>query len=203
MLSFNEEVSGYDIKRWADWSIGHFYWSPSFSQVYSELKRLEKLGLARSRTVSEPGERSRRLYAITDEGLAASRQWVSSAPVDPPMLKHPMVMRIWLGHMSSPTDLKARLREYLDDLERVRAQVAGDAELARSEAAWSYPRLALEWAHAHYETERDLTLRLIDSIDETQRELAPALHDDGRLIPPAPGRWQEVGEIGKRQREQN
>ena len=40
MLAFGEEVSGYDIKKWADWSVGYFYWSPSFSQVYSELKRL-------------------------------------------------------------------------------------------------------------------------------------------------------------------
>jgi hypothetical protein len=24
MLAFGEEVSGYDIKKWADWSIGYF-----------------------------------------------------------------------------------------------------------------------------------------------------------------------------------
>ncbi|BAX95427.1 hypothetical protein MSTE_00077 [Mycobacteroides stephanolepidis] len=29
MLSYEEEVSGYDIKKWADWSISYFYWSPS------------------------------------------------------------------------------------------------------------------------------------------------------------------------------
>lgn len=44
MLTFEEELTGNDLKKWADWSVGFFYWSPSISQVYAELKKLEESG---------------------------------------------------------------------------------------------------------------------------------------------------------------
>ena len=31
MMSYEEEVSGYDLKKWIDWSVDLYYWSPSFS----------------------------------------------------------------------------------------------------------------------------------------------------------------------------
>jgi DNA-binding PadR family transcriptional regulator len=77
MLAFGEEVSGYDIKKWADWSVGYFYWSPSFSQVYSELKRLESHGYATSRVQHDGGLRGRRTYKITE---SASRRSVNGPP---------------------------------------------------------------------------------------------------------------------------
>jgi DNA-binding PadR family transcriptional regulator len=43
MLSYEHELSGYDIRKWIDWSMRFFYGSPAYSQIYSELKKLEKL----------------------------------------------------------------------------------------------------------------------------------------------------------------
>src|SRR6201996_9084005 len=48
MLSYEEEISGYDLKKWIDWSVDLYYWSPSYSQIYTELKKLESLGLVTS-----------------------------------------------------------------------------------------------------------------------------------------------------------
>ena len=50
LLSFDEELSGYDVKKWADWSLRFFYWAPSYSQIYGELHKLEELGLVVSTT---------------------------------------------------------------------------------------------------------------------------------------------------------
>lgn len=81
LLSHGRELSGYDVKKWSDRSLGLFYWSPSFSQIYSELKRLENRGYATSRLVApETGTRDKRVYRITDEGLAAVRTWARTAP---------------------------------------------------------------------------------------------------------------------------
>ena len=44
LLSFGEELSGYDLKKWADWSLRFFYWAPSYSQIYGELRKLEEIG---------------------------------------------------------------------------------------------------------------------------------------------------------------
>src|ERR1700753_4145877 len=102
MLSYEEEVSGYDLKKWIDWSVDLYYWSPSFSQIYTELKKLESLGLATSRVERDEGPRSLRLYKITDAGLPAVTEWATDSPVDPPVLKHSVLMRMTLGHLSNP-----------------------------------------------------------------------------------------------------
>ena len=43
MLSYEKELSGYDIRKWIHWSMRFFYGSPAFSQIYAELKKLEAL----------------------------------------------------------------------------------------------------------------------------------------------------------------
>jgi DNA-binding PadR family transcriptional regulator len=68
ILSFGRELTGYDIKNWSDAILHFFYWSPATSQIYTELRRLEDLGLVRSRTVARDEVRDKTLYAITPIG---------------------------------------------------------------------------------------------------------------------------------------
>ncbi|ELP46698.1 PadR family transcriptional regulator [Mycobacterium avium subsp. paratuberculosis S5] len=106
MMSYEEEVSGYDLKKWIDWSVDLYYWSPSYSQIYTELKKLEALGLVTSRVERDEGTRSRRLYKITPAGMDAVTQWTNHAPVDPPVLKHSVLLRVTFGHLSNPGRLR-------------------------------------------------------------------------------------------------
>lgn len=193
MLAFNEEVSGYDIKKWANWTVGHFYWSPSYSQIYSELKRVESLGLATSHVQHDNGLRGRRMYRITQAGRDAVSQWSREAPVDPPMLKHSVLLRVWLGHMNDPDRLKEILQEHIAYVDKMRKQVAADARGASLEPAWAYPRIAMNWAQRYYDSERELALQLIKDIDEAEAELAAARREAGGEFPmPAADRWREV-----------
>lgn len=192
MLAFNEEVSGYDIKKWADWTIGHFFWSPSYSQVYSELKRIEKLGLVSSRMHRDADARGRRMYKITRAGSDAVRRWVREAPVDQPVLKHGVLLRVWLGHMNNPTRLREILTEHMTFMESRRSQVAVDARIARAEAAWAYPRVTMLWAERHYAAERDLAAQMIADIEEAAMLTASVVDADGEFRPPPPDRWRAV-----------
>ena len=97
MLSYERELSGYDIRKWIHWSMRFFFGSPAYSQIYAELKKLEKLGLLSSR-VEGKGARYRRLYKITDKGLDAVSRWAKEAPIELPTLKHPAILRVMLGH---------------------------------------------------------------------------------------------------------
>lgn len=124
MLSYEEEVSGYDIKKWADWSISYFYWSPSFSQVYSELRKLEKIGYATSRVDHDNGARSRRLYKITPAGMAAMSQWANETPAEPQVLKHSVVLRVMQGHMTDPARLKEILERHIEYAENMQRRAA-------------------------------------------------------------------------------
>ena len=48
LLTFGDELTGYEIKQRADVTL-RFYWvSPAMSQIYTELRRLTGLGLVRA-----------------------------------------------------------------------------------------------------------------------------------------------------------
>lgn len=193
MLAFGQEVSGYDIKKWADWTIRHFYWTPSYSQIYSELKRLESMGFATSRVEHDNGLRGRRIYRITESGRLAVSRWSKEAPVDPPMLKHSVLLRVWLGHINEPSRLKEILHEHVAQVDRMRQQVTLDAEGAALEPAWAYPRIAMQWSQRYYDAERELALQLIKDIDEAEQALAKGRREAGGEFPmPAQPRWREV-----------
>lgn len=182
MLSFEQELSGYDIKKWADWSLKFFYWSPSFSQIYGELKRLERHGYVTSRTVMQDEVRGKRVYAITPAGRAAASRWAHDASVEPPVLKHGVLLRVWLGHLTDPERLREIVSEHRDNSERRREEAAVDVGAAHEEAACAYPVIALRWAERYHGAERDLADRLLEDLDE--------LAASGRATKPLPPRTQ-------------
>jgi PadR family transcriptional regulator AphA len=60
-------MSGYDIKKTFEQSIGSF-WSESYGQIYPILRSLVAEGLATSRVEKQPGGPDRRVYALTEAG---------------------------------------------------------------------------------------------------------------------------------------
>ena len=164
ILSFDREMSGYDVKQWADHSLTFFYWSPAVSQIYGELKRLEDRGYVTGRDARLDEQRTKRVYAITDEGRKALAEWLETSAVDAPVLKHSVMLRLWLGHLTSPARLREILVEHRRHLELVLAEVQADERTAEQEPEWSYPALVLRWGERYYRNE-------LDQIDELLREL--------------------------------
>lgn len=193
MLSYEYELSGYDIRKWIDWSMRFFYGSPAYSQIYSELRKLEQLGLVTSRVESSSGARNRRLYKITEAGLEAATRWANEAPLDPPVLKHTPLLRVTLAHLTTPARLKELLQEHLAYADDMHRKAAKDAKWAGADPSWAYARVALQWAERYYANERELTLKMIKELDEAEATF-PRAGDDGRAkIPwPTPEYWYEV-----------
>ncbi|MFJ9407072.1 PadR family transcriptional regulator [Streptomyces sp. NPDC101393] len=170
LLSFGQELSGYDLKKWSDESLRFFYWSPSFSQIYSELKRLEKAGHVTSRMVAqETGSRDKRVYVITEGGLAAVRRWAREAPVEPPVLKHGVMLRLWLGHLLEADRMREVLGAHREYAETMRERAELDAAGADAREAWAYPSLVLKWSERHYAAERDLADAMLADLEELER----------------------------------
>ena len=192
MLSYEEELSGYDIKKWIDWSVGLYYWSPSYSQIYTELKKLEGLGYLESRVEQDEGLRSRRLYKITAAGMDAVADWTNNAPVDPPVLKHSVLLRVTFGHLTNPARLKELLREHVAYAEARHRKAIEDAEGAEGEPAWAYSVLALRWAAKYYAAEREFALELMKDIDEADAIVHKAARGGFGKPRPTPGYWREV-----------
>lgn len=193
MLSYEHELSGYDIRKWIDWSMRFYFGSPAYSQIYSELKKLERLGLVTSRVENTGATRNRRLYKITEAGLDAAIRWANEAPVDPPTLKHGPLLRVTLGHLSSPERLKEVLQEHVAFADEMHRRAAKDARWADADPSWAYARVALQWAERYYANERELALKMIKELDEAEATFPQARDGGPRRIPwPTPEFWYEI-----------
>jgi len=89
LLGFLHEgpQSGYDLVQTAERSIGDF-WSLTRSQVYRELAAMADAGLV---VAQEAGARDRRAFAVTDEGRAAFRDWLSRPPAEE-QVRYPLLL---------------------------------------------------------------------------------------------------------------
>lgn len=72
-LLSDRPASGYDLLKLFETSLANV-WPANQSQIYTELTKLSGTGLI---TVAAEGPRGRKEYAITDEGLAELRHWLT------------------------------------------------------------------------------------------------------------------------------
>lgn len=190
LLSFPGERTGYELKKWADSSLRFFYWSPAISQIYAELRRLEELGYAVSARSGPEEARAKRRYAITGAGRAALAGWASdTAEAGPPVLKHGLLLRIWLGHLAEPELLRAMVGGHL---ERTRGELAAVREaMAQADGVpqWAFPALALRWSERQHLAELELGEALLADLAELDASGtgAPARNRQGGGDAPTPG----------------
>src|SRR5262249_62429839 len=93
LLSFGRELTGYELKQWADDSLRFFYSAPAMSQIYSELERLHAGGFVLDREVPY-GNRTIRTYRLSARGTASLRAWATDTMPEPPVLKHHLALRL-------------------------------------------------------------------------------------------------------------
>ncbi|MFE1555979.1 PadR family transcriptional regulator [Streptomyces sp. NPDC058734] len=175
LLSFPGERTGYELKKWADSSLRFFYWSPAISQIYAELRRLEELGYAASARSGPEEVRAKRRYAITEAGREALAGWASdTADAGPPVLKHGLLLRIWLGHLAEPERLRAMVEEHVERTRGELAAVREAMEHAADVPEWAFPVLALRWSERQHLAELDLAGALLDDLREAAARAAGA-----------------------------
>lgn len=113
MLGFNP-MSGYDLKQFADKSIGHFYWSPAKSQIYAELRRLTAAGLVTEKHVEQDGRPDKRVYALTSEGRETLASWIENSEFEQDVFKSNLMLRVFFGKSADPDSLIRLLRQNFD-----------------------------------------------------------------------------------------
>jgi Predicted transcriptional regulators len=128
-------MTGYDLKKLFDDSI-NFFWSAQTSQIYRELKTWEKKGCIVS-TV-QPSEKGpdKRIYSITEQGIASLKNWLSDMPdeVDEDN-RNAFLLRIFLlsqlGVDELIFQLQKRLKKYRRDLQNLNVVEGRMHEYAR------------------------------------------------------------------------
>lgn len=163
LLAFDAETSeegltGYEVKQRADFTL-RFYWtSPAMSQIYSELSRLSRAELVEAIS-TQLGRRVTRRYRITASGMAALQDWLATSEPEFPVLKHPVALRLLMGHLMDRDTLVRMLDEYEKALVDRRAELDAVREMLGDRDEVRHPALVAEWGLAYYDNEREITER--------------------------------------------
>jgi DNA-binding PadR family transcriptional regulator len=103
LVVHDEELSAVEIKVRAHFSVGQFYWSPAVSHIRRELNRLRELGLVREREFKTGRVRTSLLYQATQRGDEELQRWAESlAEAEPVVIKHPVLLKVWLARSADP-----------------------------------------------------------------------------------------------------
>lgn len=156
-------LSGYDVRKWAE-SLRFFYWSPAQSQIYSELRRLQKLGFVISKEVIQSGKPNKRLYEITEGGESVFRDWVNKMEIEPTVMKHGLVLRLFFGHAADPDRLVVLLEQFIESVEESLAQLAIVQEYTENSEGFDYPALVAEWGINYYQAELATAQKIMEKI---------------------------------------
>ncbi len=145
-------------------SRGDVFWTSSPSQVFTEPKRLLKLGWV-SAAKQPATTRKRTVYHLTPAGRDALTDWLR-APSRFPRLQHEAAIRVFAGDMVDSRDLLESLRGLHEDLDRMSQTL--ELNLQRMSR---FPHRA-----RYIQLEQDLARRILDAhrgwLALVERELA-------------------------------
>jgi DNA-binding PadR family transcriptional regulator len=105
-------MNGYELSQFFDSSAG-WVWSAPRSQIYPTLRKMEQEGLIEAERQVRGTKLERRVYSITEAGLAELRRWVAE-PSDTTMKRDPVLLQALFLDMVEP-ELAAKVFEHVID----------------------------------------------------------------------------------------
>jgi len=135
-------LSGYDLKKIFEDSI-IFHWSGNNNQIYRTLVELHHEGMVTQEIQQQDDYPARKIYTITEKGLAELRQWALGEP-ELPQIKHAFLVQLAWADQLENDELDILLRQYEAE---VRDQLAMAQELKRRKnfSPQRTPREAYLW----------------------------------------------------------
>jgi len=98
----------YDLKRFVQLSIGHF-WPFPHTQLYAEPERLAEAGLLEE--TREEGGRRRRHYTITDAGRERLGEWLEEPVTSPTEIRDLGVLKLFFSELTGIDEIVALAHE--------------------------------------------------------------------------------------------
>jgi DNA-binding PadR family transcriptional regulator len=104
ILALRGRSTSYDLKRFVQLTVGHF-WPFPHTQLYAEPARLAEAGLLEE-TREETGRR-RRYYAITDEGRALLEEWLGEPATTPMEVRDLGLLKLFFSELTGDDEVHA------------------------------------------------------------------------------------------------
>ncbi|BBA96037.1 putative PadR-like family transcriptional regulator [Actinacidiphila reveromycinica] len=105
----DEELSGYQLAKAFDRGVANF-WQAAPQQLYAELPKLERAGLVTGRRVAQEGRPDKRVYQVTDLGLAELERFAGTTG-KPSLIRDDLMVKVQAADHVDPDVLTARLAE--------------------------------------------------------------------------------------------
>ncbi|WP_157002847.1 PadR family transcriptional regulator [Agromyces laixinhei] len=160
-------MSGYDLKKTIDESVGHF-WTADQSQIYRTLTGLVDEGMASRETVVQSGRPNQHVHGATELGLAELDRWLAS-PMEPQPTREPFLARLFFADRMPAHEIRKLLHARRHDvtlqlaaLEMIAVPAAVPENVTETEFVLRMATLANGIAHARAE---------LDWLESTERQL--------------------------------
>lgn len=87
--------SGYDLKRYCDFSISNF-WNENYAHIYPVLRQMEDEGLVTKETEFNKGRPPKNIYTITENGKKKLNKWLIT-PVEDDPTRNELLLKIFFS----------------------------------------------------------------------------------------------------------
>ena len=147
-------MSGYDLQKDVLRSVGYF-WAPAKTQIYATLPKLVAAGYATQERITQDVRPDKTVYALTELGREALREWVEDAPLDAGQGRNLLLLKIYFGEGVNREALLRQVRERRSEAEQLLAELE---ELEEAGAGGSpFEALTRRWGFLHGEALRRWT----------------------------------------------
>jgi DNA-binding PadR family transcriptional regulator len=173
LLAWKGEATGYELHKVVGRSVG-FIWAPARSQLYAVLKRLAADGLVDGRDVAQADRPDKRIFRLTETGMATLRAWLDEVEPIEPEDRDGILLKLFFGEFGDPEagtrqllDYRRRTEDRLTtyrEIERTFDGESGPAALRRLQSlrfGMALMRASLDWA--------DDTLAALDTVTASER----------------------------------
>ncbi|MGA5001297.1 PadR family transcriptional regulator [Streptomyces arboris] len=127
----DEELSGYQLAKAFDMGVANF-WHAMPQQLYAELAKLEKEGLVAGREVVQDTRPNKRLFRVTDDGLAELERFAAVA-AKPSFIRDDLLVKVQAADHLDAAELIVRLTERAEFAEAKAAQFEALLERMRGD----------------------------------------------------------------------
>jgi DNA-binding PadR family transcriptional regulator len=151
-------MSGYDLKKYFDQSVAHF-WSATQSHIYKALENLEEEGMVESQVIQQEGKPNRKQYRITQAGRAELRRWVST-PLPVEAKREAWLIQVFFAHNITNAEIASlfenrieRLRKSLSQCQLAQKNIEENSKKVDSKRLESLWQLTLDYGVNYFENE--------------------------------------------------
>ncbi len=111
-------MTGYDLAKAFEASL-EFFWHAQNSQIYLELKSLEKKGYVTGEVSPQEGRPNKKVFSITDAGRTAFLRWLAQPPgAETTQFKSAFLMKLFFGGNLPPAQSIQNLKIFREGCQR-------------------------------------------------------------------------------------